>query len=242
MLIYNEQAPPARPAPQRKLSGARHEGPKQAVRPLLILEPLIKKDLDAAHKAGLPHYRAAGEKMIEAQVSGQMKHVEFKDWLKRIFNLSYSHAAKYMQLAKTDPEFILQNKWTSLSDFVRGTSSASYNARWAKAAAPAYQEGKARNKTADQIVDIGFKTLAKELHPDKGGSNEDMRRLIQAREDLKKRRHVTVEQSGPTESKPWWNQDAQTIARQMAANMTRDKISHLFALAMDALKTKQAAA
>jgi hypothetical protein len=71
----------------------------------------------------------------------------------------------------------------------------------------------------------------------------DRRQQQEARlgEDLKKLRHVTVEQSGPTELKPCWNQDAQTIARQMAANMTRDKISHLFALAMDALKTKQAA-
>ena len=40
-------------------------------RPLRILVPLIKDDLKegdaAAERAGLPHYRAAGEKMLEAK-------------------------------------------------------------------------------------------------------------------------------------------------------------------------------
>jgi hypothetical protein len=41
---------------------------------------------------------------------------------------------------------------------------------------------------------------------------------------------------------PWWDQDPQAIAEQMAAHMTRDQISHLFALAMDAVKAKQSRA
>jgi hypothetical protein len=40
----------------------------------------------------------------------------------------------------------------------------------------------------------------------------------------------------------WWDQDPQAIADQMAAHMTRDQIGHLFALAMDAVKAKQAKA
>ena len=38
----------------------------------------------------------------------------------------------------------------------------------------------------------------------------------------------------------WWDQDPRAIAEQMAAHMTRDQIGHLFALAMDAVKVKQA--
>jgi hypothetical protein len=51
-----------------------------------------------------------------------------------------------------------------------------------------------------------------------------------------------------SESKPtptigsWWHQDPRAIAEQMAAHMTRDQIAHLFALAMDAVKAKQASA
>lgn len=43
----------------------------QVARPLHVLIPLIKEDLkqgdEAAKQAGMPFYRAAGEKMLEAK-------------------------------------------------------------------------------------------------------------------------------------------------------------------------------
>jgi hypothetical protein len=38
---------------------------------------------------------------------------------------------------------------------------------------------------AVQLVDIGYRALAKRLHPDLGGSAEDMVRLNRARDELK---------------------------------------------------------
>ena len=40
---------------------------KAVGRPLEVLVGLINDDLDAAEKAGEKHYRAAGEKLLEAQ-------------------------------------------------------------------------------------------------------------------------------------------------------------------------------
>lgn len=44
---------------------------REVARPLKVLVPLIKEDLEsgreASERAGLPYYRAAGEKMIEAK-------------------------------------------------------------------------------------------------------------------------------------------------------------------------------
>jgi Protein of unknown function (DUF3102) len=79
---------------------------KQVARPLKVLVPLIKEDLkhgneaarEAAQQAGMPYYRAAGEKMIEAK--SRMAHGEFGPWIKRNFNLSQQHASRYMAFAR----------------------------------------------------------------------------------------------------------------------------------------------
>jgi hypothetical protein len=216
--------------------------PGEGARPLRVLEPLIRKDLEAAHKAGLPHFRAAGEKMIEAQVSARMKHAEFSSWLKRHFDLSYSHASKYMQLARTDPEFIARNKWTSLSDFIRGTSSqGNGKARASAHSAPAQEPERARDRAAqaslaEKIISTGYRKLAEELHPDKGGSKEDMQRLNGAREDLKKKRPIIVTRPAP----PWWEASPQEIAMQMVEHMPSEKIWKILAATSDALKKRQA--
>ena len=70
---------------------------KQIARPLRVLVPLIKDDLEHAEKAGMPYYRAAGEKMIEAKA--QMGHGEFKPWIERNFSLSFNRASIYMNFA-----------------------------------------------------------------------------------------------------------------------------------------------
>jgi hypothetical protein len=47
------------------------------------------------------------------------------------------------------------------------------------------QERQERRELAHRIIDIGYKALAKEMHPDKGGSHEAMARLNRARTHLK---------------------------------------------------------
>lgn len=188
-----------------------HEARKEIVRPLRILVPLIKEDLrhgqEAAQNAGLPYYRAAGEKMLEAKE--QLKHGEFKPWIVRNFKISYSHAHKYMQFAEaTAGQKSFAKDFSSLSDFVRKTSSPTYN--YPQTVRPQSwhdpvkkiinrvdietlrdselkraDEREAERRLALQLIDIGYKTLATKLHPDKGGSRDAMARLNRVRDRLK---------------------------------------------------------
>src|SRR5215475_2896034 len=97
----------------------------QVARPLNILAPLIWKDLQdgnvAAEQAGLPFFRAAGEKMIEAKP--QMKHGEFGPWIKRHFRITERQARHYMALARATggAQSGSALPFSSLSDFIRQT-------------------------------------------------------------------------------------------------------------------------
>jgi len=187
---------------------AKTEG--QVARPLHVLVPLIKKDLDqgreASDRASLPYYQAAGEKMLEAK--SQLKHGEFQDWIKRNFEISIRHAQSYMAAADAEKRSGL--RFSSLSEAIRETSNPNYNKphtvrpqAWhepvkgvisrAKDEADRLrdenlnraQEREAQRKLALQLIDIGYKILSKELHPDKGGSRDAMVRLNQVRDRLK---------------------------------------------------------
>jgi len=187
---------------------------QRIARPLKVLVPLIKDDLahgrEAAHRAGLPYYQAAGEKLIEAKE--QLPHGEFMPWVKRNFDVSMQTASDYMNLAQA---LAKQNssaiEFSSLSDFKRKTGpNPNYNLSDA-IKPPAWhepvkqivgrldtemlnlkredlkrqEERDAQKKLALQLIDIGYKVLARELHPDKGGSREAMARLNAVRDRLK---------------------------------------------------------
>lgn len=183
---------------------------RQVARPLHVLVPLIREDLaqarDAVERAGMPYYRAAGEKMIEAKA--QLTHGEFGPWIKRNFALSQQHAARYMAFARaTSGKHI--SRYENFSEFMRedggdpGYGKVVRKQTWhddvkgnidrAKREAERIreesltrqQEREAEQKLALRLIDIGFKILAKELHPDKGGSREAMQRLGRVRDRLK---------------------------------------------------------
>src|SRR5262249_6057055 len=107
---------------------ARRDEERAVARPLSVLLPLIKQDMAdgkaAAEQAGLPYYRAAGEKMLKAKP--QIEHGHFRDWITRNFGISYSHAHKYMQLAEHAQKSSAK-RFSSLSDFIRKTCTPSYN-------------------------------------------------------------------------------------------------------------------
>jgi curved DNA-binding protein CbpA len=167
-------------------------GQAAVARPLKVLVPLIKDDLKAAHDAGLEHYRAAGEKLLEAKV--QMEHGEFGPWLKRNFKLSDRQARTYMALAKQNGSAL---PFSSLGDFQRRTSKPkpepvkpiefdgdddSFSRRMAEAKA----DREAEKKLAVEMIDAGYRVLAKKYHPDNGGSNEQMAMLTRMRNKIKK--------------------------------------------------------
>jgi hypothetical protein len=185
------------------------ETEKHIARPLRVLVPLIKDDLEHAEKAGMPYYRAAGEKMIEAKA--QMKQGEFLPWLKRHFPISPWQAKVYMKLAAATAD--KQNRgipnFSSLNDFLKQTGDKQYTPTpvrsqpWhdpvkqivsrvdvdtlniRKAELTRIDEREAQRKLALQLIDIGYKALATKLHPDSGGSRDAMARLNQVRDRLK---------------------------------------------------------
>jgi len=185
---------------------AMHEG-KSVARPLSVLVPLIQKDLErareAAKQAGRPHYQAAGEKMIEARP--QMNATEFDSWCQRNFNVGRRQANEYINWARHNSG-IDDSPFTSFRDAISKTrDNPNYGkpASWredvknnidrARAEAQRIQnenlsrqqERDADRKLALKLIDIGFKVLAKELHPDKGGTRDAMSRLSRVRDRLK---------------------------------------------------------
>src|SRR5262245_15217120 len=69
----------------------------QIARPLKVLVPLIKEELEAGDEAGIEHYRHAGEMLLEARE--QVSRGSWGPWLGKNFELSKSTAFKYMRLA-----------------------------------------------------------------------------------------------------------------------------------------------
>lgn len=183
---------------------------KQVTRPLAVLVPLIKDDLqqgkEASEKAGIPYYRAAGDKMIEAKP--QLDHGEFVSWIKRNFGISKQQAQRYMSLASTtnDAQKSRARDFSSIRDFERQTtgSTSTGKTNWHEPVKQIInkaedqmerlreyelnraEESRAQKTLAMQLIDIGYKALATKLHPDKGGSREAMARLNTVRDRLRK--------------------------------------------------------
>ena len=168
-------------------------------RPLRVLVSLIHKDLEAAERAGMLYYRAAGEKMIEAKQ--QLQHGEFGPWITRNFKVSRTQAYRYMALAKADDaELFPTGNISSMHKFRRQhLGENAYTSRktppeWAEQAKRHLQDAASRTrerqvqfKLALEIINVGYRGLAAKLHPDvAGGSTEKMAALNQARDRLKR--------------------------------------------------------
>jgi len=183
------------------------ENETAVARPLRVLVPLIKEDLQHAREAGeraaKPYFEAAGEKMIEAK--DQMSHGEFIPWVRRNFDIGIRAAQMYMAIARSDPK--KRNAFrisTGLREAVRSTTNNpnfGKPASWQEPVREALgkvnldtmrqaelkrsEERDLQRKLALQLIDIGFKALASKLHPDKGGSRDAMSRLNAVRDRLK---------------------------------------------------------
>lgn len=172
-------------------------------RPLKVLVPLIRTEIEAGEAAGLEHYRAAGEMLQEAK--GQIEHGRFETWFdKQGFAWSIRTARRYMALAD-----VVENGRPGR--FARGETleSAIGETRTPRIAEPTYHQPVTRvlqavdtsalareeqgrreeqrlvRELGLQLVKIGYRILAEKLHPDKsGGSTEAMARLNRVRSIL----------------------------------------------------------
>ena len=172
----------------------------ELLRPLVVLAPLIQKELEAGAAAGLEHYRRAGEMLLEARE--QCKHGEWTAWVERNFRLSQKTAQNYMKLAGfSKTKRAAFSTLSSATEPHRDPSHRPTPPAWQKPVQRVVQGVNMKALVADQqsrlkeeklvrelclqIIDIGYKVLAAKLHPDKGGSAEAMARLNKARRNLK---------------------------------------------------------
>jgi hypothetical protein len=181
-----------------------NNGEKQLARPLNVLIPLIKGDLQEGMEAGIIYFKAAGEKLIEAKLGGEVSVGQWSSWLKSNFRISVRTAKRYMQLAGLErlPSGAETGETTMselLGDSRHGHGKGGWGAdvrervKQARKKARAYalekhtraQERAAERDLGLRLIDIGFKILSFELHPDKGGTHDAMRRLNAVRARLK---------------------------------------------------------
>ncbi len=186
----------------------------RVARSLKVLGPLIQENIqkgrEAAERAGMPYYQEAGALMIEARLNFSDKEIKagaFNAWIYRTLGIKKDQARIYMSYATAISDGTTSAIVApSLSAFVRETSNSNYNrpSSWHE---PVQQvinrvdtetlnlkrdelkradEREAQRVLALQLIDIGYKVLARTLHPDKkDGSREAMSRLNAVRDRLK---------------------------------------------------------
>lgn len=172
----------------------------QIARPLPVLVPLIQRELSAGNRAGIEHYRQAGEMLLEARE--QVAAFKWGQWLSKNFELSRRTAYEYMALAQRiedDPDVVQRAAQPSIRQVLYGTPRPAH-VHWkpvfeaakkidvdefAEARQTRVDEVQLHRDLALELIDIGFKALATRLHPDRGGSQQAMRRLNRVRDELK---------------------------------------------------------
>jgi len=175
---------------------------KALARPLKVLVPLIKGDIaemkKAADEATVPYQIKIGEELLEAK--SQLSALEWGPWLTRNFHLSSASARQWMRAASNasagsagrtlsemwgDHRPHHQRSWKDpVDDFVRRAKG--HTRVLLERSLSEEKERELERKLAMRLIDIGYKILSVELHPDKnGGSHEAMQRLNSVRARLK---------------------------------------------------------
>ena len=185
---------------------ARASKTRAIARPLKILIPLIKDDLEQGDRAGMQYYADAGDKLIEVKESGQVAHGSWGRWVSKNFHRSIDQAQQYMRLARLRAENrekpAASRFFPSSLNEMRGETKRAEQRRSAESAYKTVlreletdlymqeqqtrvDEVKLHRDIALELVDVGYKALATRLHPDRGGSKEAMARLNRVRSELK---------------------------------------------------------
>jgi len=169
----------------------------EIARPLNVLVPLIREELERGDAAGIEHYRQAGEMLLEAreQIDGR----EWSGWLDRHFHLSRSTAVRYMKLAEfAETKSVRRRTLSEIVEPERESHQPSWHApvreitnrvdvnRLALERQNKEKELRIMRDLASRLIAIGYRVLAAKLHPDRGGSQEAMARLNRVREILKR--------------------------------------------------------
>jgi hypothetical protein len=181
---------------------------REIARPLKILAKLIREDIEAGEKAGIEYYKAAGEKLNEARdghydgdSAGFWKWADdsfgksreqIRTWMgfaAATSRKSFKSLSDYKYRAKgakhSAPTGRLFREWTNPVDDIAERARNEARRLAAQEELTRAQERDAEEKLGMRLIDIGFRVLARELHPDKGGSREAMARLNRVRDRLR---------------------------------------------------------
>ncbi len=196
------------------------ETDREVARPLSVLSPLIKEQIQlgdlAAEEAGMPYYRKAGGLLEEARIPVRIKGNEtFEEFCERVTGKSIRQCQMYIRAHKEQvaaieharkngkgrgrvqpklssslremegrdnrSESYIEREWTAPVDAIAEAARK----QQLKAAEDRQAEQQRKQQLARKLIDIGFRVLAKELHPDKmGGNKEAMSRLNEVRKRL----------------------------------------------------------
>jgi hypothetical protein len=187
------------------------------MRPLRVLEGLLKNIFDAAHQAANdaaePFYRKAAPLLVEAKEGHfQGDTAGFYDWAQKKFgktrktimtwtafgidngSKSFKHISEFSRTPKAKGGLgleseaipIVRREWAApAAEIAERARREAFRLAQEDSLSRA-QEREAERKLASRLVDIGYKVLAKELHPDKmHGDKEAMQRLVRVRDKLK---------------------------------------------------------
>jgi Protein of unknown function (DUF3102) len=161
-------------------------------RPLAVLIPSIRVHMyeakEAEKHAGEKHYIAAGRELKEAKP--QVKKGHWTSWVKQHFNISKQTADDWMLLAEHEDRRPAGHPTVSYMPRREKIREARQH-RQATIPAGFIHHAQERNKEREtvrelgfQLIKAGYRALAEKLHPDKGGSGDDMARLNKVRELL----------------------------------------------------------
>jgi hypothetical protein len=159
-----------------------------------------KERADKNHKKSKDHFIASGRYLAMPKTGYAPTWQHWELLLKTKVNLSTGRASELMQLAdgRKDLQQIRDGKAQSVAQ-LRAERSSSLQDECSEEQIPGgaarsfaleqsfiQQEGRdLEAKLGLRLIDIGFKSLARDLHPDKGGSREAMTRLNKVRERLR---------------------------------------------------------
>jgi hypothetical protein len=183
------------------------------IRPLRDIEKDIKEHVDAgdhaAAEAAEPHYRRTGPLLVEAKEGHFVGDAAgFYDWAQKKFGKSRTQIRTWIGYAgviedksfKTISNFRYSPKtkggmgqapprsrsWTQpVDDIAERARREAFRVAQEEALSRA-EERDAEHKLGHRLIDIGYRVLAKELHPDKmRGDKRAFQRLGRVRDKLK---------------------------------------------------------
>jgi len=177
---------------------------QQIARPLKVLIPLIQSEIQQGNSAGHEHYCRAGDMLIEAK--DQLAYGAWGKWLSRNFDLTDRTARQYMRMARNARDFgsgASEVSYTSIRqmtgrtdrdrEYRQSSQQQAFRKVLRDVARDTFvqerqthdEEIKLHRKTAEELIDLGYRALATKLHPDRGGSKIAMARLNRVRDELK---------------------------------------------------------